>query len=355
MRLQSAVVLMLGTALLALAPPVFGGGGHVSQGATRFAIPEIVPWQEGPPTRVGLQCLSPEDRIWLYIPYGAAYKFATRLDLSPDMKSFNPVPMIGTEGSEQILVGSGTLRSGWKFDSDPKFPLTFKVTRITGYVYVCGRGNVSAPDGALHRLGDDESVEKCLPRLQSHDQLAREGAAQALGWLTVTQLERDKAVPALIGALNESAMEVRRDAAEALGRIGDARGLDPLTARLTTEKDDWVRDVAEESLGLIRVKTAAQKLPDGGALAALTEGLKHRWPLVRRTAAEALGRGGAGAVDPLCVALSDSDEEVRTNAARSLGAIADVRAVNPLKEALAKEELPQVKKAMEEALQRLGE
>jgi len=82
----------------------------------------------------------------------------------------------------------------------------------------------------------------------------------------------------------------RQAAAEALGKLGDTRAVEPLVAALRGE------DVE-----------------------------------VRRTAAWALGEiGDARAVDPLIAALGDEDAEVRRVAARALGEIEDAKATEPL-------------------------
>ncbi len=200
-----------------------------------------------------------------------------------------------------------------------------------------------------------DTVEIQLPRLKSKDQLECEGAAQALGWLAKTKEDIDKAVPVLIAALKDGAMEVRRNAAESLGRIGDSRSIDALTTwiGLQREKDDWVREVAEEQIELIRMKRGAAKLPEKGALNALADALKHKWALVRQTSAELLVKGGKQAVQLLIGALKDEDADVRASAAKSLAGIGDTGSVNPLKQALTKEENETAKKAMEEAIKNI--
>jgi len=265
--------------------------------------------------------------------------------------------MLWFDGAEHVLQGKVNLwKSGATAESDPSYPLTFKVRKESkGYVYVCGRGTVTTKAGEVQRLGYDDTVDTWLPRLKSDNQLDREGAAEALGWLTQTKEDFDKACPALIDALKDQAMEVRRDAAESLGRIGDERAIDGLTTLTNeeTEKEEWVRQVAEESVGLIRIKTAVPRLPEKDALTILTEGLKHSSFLVRRTAAQLLAKAGADAVDPLVLALTDKDSAVRRNAATSLAAIGDQRALEAIKQASAKEQDPDTKTAMEEAIKAL--
>ena len=68
-----------------------------------------------------------------------------------------------------------------------------------------------------------------------------------LGWLVKAENERDEAVPALIKALKDDAMEVRRNAAAALGKIGDPRAREGLEAALQ-DQDEWVRQVVADAL-----------------------------------------------------------------------------------------------------------
>ncbi len=94
-------------------------------------------------------------------------------------------------------------------------------------------------------------MEQWLPLLHSGNQLDREGASQALGWLAKSDSDRNSAVPALIKALEDESMEVRRNASEALGRIGDPRALEPLNEMLEQSEHSWAVQVAKESIEII--------------------------------------------------------------------------------------------------------
>jgi hypothetical protein len=145
----------------------------------------------------------------------------------------------------------------WTFESDRQYPLTFKLTKTYGYVYLCGRGKITTPKGKSYRFGSTDSINTWLPLTTSASQIEREAAVQALGWLAKNQQDKNSAVPALVAALRDVAWEVRRDATEALGRIVDAKAIDALTLMLK-DPNEWVRDVAEESLGLIRAKSPSK-------------------------------------------------------------------------------------------------
>ena len=156
------------------------------------------------------------------------------------------IPTLSWAGAEHILLGIISFE-GFTFESDPSFPLHFKLVQNGGYVYLCGRGTVTTPQGKKHSLGQDQQVSDFVLDLQAQDELGREAAAEALGWLARTESERDEAVPPLIKALKDNAVEVRRNAAAALGRIGDPRAREGLQAALQ-DKDEWVREVVADAL-----------------------------------------------------------------------------------------------------------
>lgn len=157
--------------------------------------------------------------------------------------------------AEHIIVGK--VRVGdFVFESDLEYPLVFKFVKDIGYVYLCGRGTVTSSKGVIVRVGHEQNADTWIALINHREQLKREGAVQALGWLAKGKNEKDKAIPVLIKALRDSAYEVRRDAAESLGRIGDDRAIEPLT-RLADgkfEKDEWVRKVASEAIQRIMKK-----------------------------------------------------------------------------------------------------
>lgn len=148
--------------------------------------------------------------------------------------------------ADTVVVKEGSLVL-YEIYSDPTYPLTFKLVEDVGYVLLCGRGVVASAGLRRDRVGFNDDVEGWLPKLHSNDQLQREAAAQALGWLATTSADKPNVVTALILALTDSSWQVRRNAAESLGRILDTAAI-PALQQATQDKDDWVRDVAEESL-----------------------------------------------------------------------------------------------------------
>jgi len=270
---------------------------------------------------------------------------------------FPPIkPAIWTEGSDHIIIGKVEFY-GYQLASDPEYPLVFKMIKDSGYTYIYGRGTVITTDGKIQRLGYEDTVDTWLPRLKSDDQLDREAAVQALGWLTKAKEDNDKVMPALIKALEDNSIEVRRDVAETFGRISDSRVIELLNRVAKEDKDAGIRNVAEESLGLIEVKEVAVRLANGDktAISDLMKILEHsRMVLVLRIAVESLSNGGADAVEPLITKLNSGLYEIRINAAKALAEIGDKRAIEPLKSALAEEKDEDVKKAFEEAIEKLN-
>jgi hypothetical protein len=121
--------------------------------------------------------------------------------------------------------------------SDAHYPLTFKLSLDRKYTYLCGRGTVADDDDSSkggYRFGMADTVDVYLPFMHGGP-LEREGATQALGWLARTKGDIDKVIPALLNALKDGEMTVRRDAAEALGRIADPSATNALTALMGRE------------------------------------------------------------------------------------------------------------------------
>ena len=133
--------------------------------------------------------------------------------------------------------------------------------------------------------------------------------------LELGRLGTDEAVDLLIGSLSRLD-GVSRSAARELGRLGHSRALKPLADLLGRPE---VNESAAEAL----IRAGAK------AVDVLTESLHSENPLARRTAARALGEIRDGrAVEPLAEVLQgDDDFAVRTAAANALGQIKDQRAI----------------------------
>ncbi|GEM_PF-6025898 len=124
------------------------------------------------------------------------------------------------------------------------------------------------------------------------------------------------AIPALVRALDDRSVSVRRASAAALGKLQrivhpmrDSRAVGSLVRRMA-DSHQSVRFAAAGALAGIGPP----------AVGALSGALRGADPLVRALAAEALGKvGGGEVVPPLLTAAEDPDWGVRAAAARALG------------------------------------
>jgi HEAT repeat protein len=129
-------------------------------------------------------------------------------------------------------------------------------------------------------------------------------------------------VPEYIRLLKTGSLLERRKSAEALGEIGDERGVLPLIDALR-DSSTTVQYVAAKSLGMLADKRAVDPLIN------LTKS-EDKW--VRLGAAHALGLiGDKKAVDAILPLLTDTHHDLRVHAAWALGKLMDARAVEALK------------------------
>lgn len=193
----------------------------------------------------------------------------------------------------------------------------------------------------------DPTPEQVIPRLvgalKDPNPDLRRAAAQSLG-----KIARADSAPALMEALRDPDAGVRRQAAWAMGMIGaDALGPDrsPLTA-LLFDADAGVREAASLSLGLTGdtqtgIELLLERLREPGTLADS-----------KRLAAASLGGMEArSAATGLLTLLADPDASVRRWAIAALGELADEQTVAPLGASLANDPDPGVRL---EAAFRLG-
>jgi len=297
-------------------------------------------------------------------------------------------PVIATHGCERVFLGDITM-ADVAVRSDPTYPILLKWQQGKGIVYLAGRGEVKCADD-WRRLGHEDTVAGQLERLASTDVLEREAAAFALAWLARTPAERDEAIKALIAALCDRDLAVRRNAAEALGRLGDTRGIEPLQklladlkgqkfladlkrmppSQLDTARDQpgflWRRlsnpenvapedirrtiAVTEESLELIRVTSLGARLPDRTAARDLTAALGSDNAAVVVAAARAMAASGNAAAAELIPLLKHEADCVRTAVAVSLARTGATDAVPALRQARKTEADAIAGRAMDDAL-----
>ncbi|MBI4511888.1 MAG: peptidylprolyl isomerase [Deltaproteobacteria bacterium] len=186
---------------------------------------------------------------------------------------------------------------------------------------------------ALGRIGGRLAVEVLRERLADRDERVRIEAARALGIAGAEEAASD--LPTAGGLMTSAAG--RATVMEALGRIGDEKGLPTLVGALS-DKDAQVRAAAAVALG----RYGRRKRPMGEeARAALLPLARDSHPLVRYGVAFALARehvpdapvaatgfasdGGAepetpGAVGVLLLLSKDPDPEIRSVAILGLAA-----------------------------------
>ena len=136
------------------------------------------------------------------------------------------------------------------------------------------------------------------------------------------------AITRIIAALCRERWEVRSDAILALEKLGKP-ALTVIQAALT-DHDWFVRATAANALGRIQDAKAVE-----GLISILSD---EEW-FVRERAAEALSKIGEPAVEPLVCALKDGNGLVRERAAEILGKIGSKKSLIPLQEAFNDKEL----------------
>ncbi|GAG35765.1 unnamed protein product, partial [marine sediment metagenome] len=157
----------------------------------------------------------------------------------------------------------------------------------------------------------------------------------------VKKLDAAKAVWFLCHMLDDNNVFVCREAAYALGKLGDRRAVVPLiqaikgkTLNLKGPISFWGKpfwpEIAIEALGKIGEP----------ALEPLIQALKDEDSQTRRWVVRVLGEiGDKRAVEPLIAALKDEDERVCCSAAEALGNFADIKAVACLRKLTTAEDM----------------
>jgi HEAT repeat protein len=229
---------------------------------------------------------------------------------------------------------------------------------------------------ALAKLGPP-AVEPLMAAIKEHPSDLRKQAvaARVLGYVADRQVVDSVVEPIFAESMKRLKLgrDIRKGAVEALGELGDSRGIEPLICTATEDQNDGVRHLAVNALikhGSLAVEPLMAALAEGAsgerkrlavhvlgqisdkrAVFPLISKLTESDPLLRKSAIEVLGKfGDVRAVDALIVALKDSDITVRVCAATALGQIADAKAAQPMIDALKTENSDSVRCALATSL-----
>ncbi|PIE33199.1 hypothetical protein CSA56_12815 [candidate division KSB3 bacterium] len=175
-------------------------------------------------------------------------------------------------------------------------------------------------------IPEPEALLALIGVLRDHNSTVRREAAEALG-----KLRNEQALPALIDALHDSEWRVRWAAAEALGKSGSPDAIAPLL-QLLKDSHQHVCRVAIEGLG---------KSGEMAVIPFLIQELKSTHPSIRSAATEALRQIGEAQTVPflLQAAKYEEEEHIRQDAEDALRQIGDVRAIPYLLDALQDDEV----------------
>ncbi len=191
----------------------------------------------------------------------------------------------------------------------------------------------------IEKLEDRNKIKSLIKALgYKKNSEVRDEAARALG-----RLGDARAVEPLIATLKDEYWQVRFSAAKALGLIGDARAVEMLIVTLG-DINYTTRWVAARSLG---------QIGDVQAVEPLITTLEDAAEEVQGAAYEALIEIGAPAVESLIAALKGRGEVVRQSAAWALGNIGDPRAIPALIDTKGDKSV-EVRRAIVESLKKLG-
>jgi HEAT repeat protein len=190
----------------------------------------------------------------------------------------------------------------------------------------------------LGRIEDPVSVEPLIQRLQDEDIGIRIVIGNAL-----TKIGKP-AVPALVRMLTDKNADVRKTAAETLGRMKDAESIESLV-RLLKDDDFGVRCAAEHSLREFREL----------AIPPLLRALNSENGTLRKGAASVLGHTrDSKATVPVCRMLKSKDKGERISALEALEKIAD-RAAAEYIVALLKDKDNDIRRLSVNALGKIGD
>jgi HEAT repeat protein len=171
----------------------------------------------------------------------------------------------------------------------------------------------------IEKLKKRSDVERLIRALQHRDWHIRMDAVEALG-----MLGDERGVPALIESLKDESKHVRREAAIALGTLGDKRAIEPLIHALKSEWDDSETPFIE----------AIERLGERTSIQPLIKAYKYRSKWVRGEEDESLGKiQDVIRTEPAVTVLRDEEKTLEWES-ELLQRIGDAREIEPIIEAL---------------------
>lgn len=190
---------------------------------------------------------------------------------------------------------------------------------------------------ALYTLGvigagviDDAAAKRLTLALEHHDPMVRAVAARVTGRLQVAS-----AGEGLLKAIHDADGDVRRAAMRALGDIRDENAVKPLTEQVTYHG---------KGPGAVAALDALARIGHPSSIPEFEARLRDPDPLIRRAAAEGLGRaGGRAAAETLRDgAIMDESKTVRVAMAFALNALGEAGVVRMIDEINSVEVMRQV-------------
>jgi HEAT repeat protein len=174
------------------------------------------------------------------------------------------------------------------------------------------------PGFPLNATAQTDESNSLILDLQSSNSQVRIEAAHRLG-----QLRASRAVPALIGAMNDDDFKVQQAAKDALVRIGTS-AVDSLISTLN-QGDDAMSAKAAQCLGRIKDHRAIHPL-----VVALARHFRGGYNVASEAADALVLIGGPAVVDALIPVLTTGNRIAKVEATSILGKLRDPRAVEPL-------------------------
>lgn len=174
-------------------------------------------------------------------------------------------------------------------------------------------------------------------------QLASDGVEERLDAVRkLSGLDRQRVLTPLTLALRDTNCQVKKEAALALGKLGDERALEPLREFFYRHGSPPYLGDSYLAIGALGAIGAAAPLAGARAAKAILEAMRDEAHLVYgevqdqycQIAADALMKIGDAAVNECATALTDPERCVRLIAARALGTTSNPDALAPLLRAL---------------------